>query len=585
VHPEGDGAVTDCGLKILFVEDEPLDVQLEQHALKRGGIRFTGRIASNEQELCRELAEFNPDVVLCDYTMPGFSGRQALATVQGIRPATPIVMVCGSIDDYTAIDCLHSGAIDYLLKSNLHRLGPAVRRAVTEARQRHSLESRIEQLAHYDTLTGLPNRFHVNRSVDETFQRARSHHSVGALVVLNLDQFRRIDEAFGRSASDEVLREIGAMLKIQSRGCDVVARIGPNEFLLAFSCLGDAQQAGTLVQGLLCEIQQPRSLAGRNVRISASAGIALYPADGLDLESLLCKATAAMHEAKSVSPGSFQFHSSDVVQYARLRHELETRLRNAVQRQELSLFFQPQYEIRSGEICGVEALARWFQDGSTVSPSVFIPLAEQTGIIDDLGCWALRAGCLAAAEWSCGRSRKITVSVNVSTRQVREDFTGEIEQALRANRLAGEQLELEITESILLTDVDRALRCLTEWKGLGVHIALDDFGTGYSNLGYLAKLPIDRLKLDGSLIRGMTRESKDATVVRAMITLGRELGITVLAEGVETEEQLAMLSKFGCQQVQGYLMTPPAPQEEARKLMRRRWGMREVKPLPERVYQ
>jgi diguanylate cyclase (GGDEF)-like protein len=575
----------DCGLKILFVEDEPLDVQYEQLELKRDGVRFTGRTAINERELRHELAEFNPDVVLCDYTMPEFSGPQALATVRRIRPTTPIVMVCGSIDDYTAIDCLNSGATDYLLKSNLHRLGPAVRRAVTEARQRRSLESRIEQLAHYDTLTGLPNLFHVNRLVGETFQRSRDNHMAGALVVLNLDQFRRIDEVFGRRGSDDVLRDVGAMLNTQSRGCDVVARIGPNEFLLAFSALGDAQQIGALVQGLLADIAQPRSLEGRDIHISASAGIAMYPTDGSELETLLCKATAAMHEAKNVSPGGFQFHSSDVVQYALLRHELENSLRRAVQRQELTLFYQLQFEIASGEICGVEALARWAQNGAAVSPSVFIPLAEQTGIIDELGSWALHTGCRTAAQWSRDCGRPITVSVNVSTRQVRESFTAEIERALRDSALTGTQLELEITESILLTDWALALKCLTQWKQLGVRIALDDFGTGYSSLGYLAKLPIDRLKLDGSLIRGMTSESKDATVVRAMIALGRELDITVLAEGVETEEQLAMLSEFGCEQVQGYLMTPPKPQEEVHKLIHHRWGTRCVQRPPHRVYQ
>lgn len=263
-------------------------------------------------------------------------------------------------------------------------------------------------------------------------------------------------------------------------------------------------------------------------------------------------------------------------EYARLQQELEMDLRAAVAHQDLSLFYQPQFDICSGKVCGVEALARWFRGGTPIAPSVFIPLAEHTGVIGELGSWALRTGCKMLAEWRRGLGHQPTLSINVSTLQIRESFTDEIFQALRSNGLAGEQLELEITESILLEQADPVLTCLRQWKGLGVRIALDDFGSGYSNLGYLARLPIDRLKLDGSLIRGMTSESKGTTIVKAMIALGRDLGITVLAEGVESEEQLSMLARLGCQQAQGYLMTPPVPADAARSIMRKRWGARAI---------
>jgi diguanylate cyclase (GGDEF)-like protein len=573
-------------LKILFVDDEPSDILFEQRELERHGLSFASRIAANETEAIHHLAVFKPDVVLCDYSMPGFSGPQALDTVRRIRPATPILMVSGSIPDDTAIELLSRGATDYVLKSNLRRLGPAVRRAVAETRQRAALEARIDELAHYDALTGLPNLAHVDLVVERCFEHARNKRALAALVVLNLDQFRYIDEFFGRSAADQALKDIATILKSRSRRFDFVARIGPNEFLLVLSAFDNTRDAGLAVRRLLLEVSEPRALGKREVVISASAGIALYPLDGLHFADLRCKATAALHEAKAVARGGLQFHMDDAVQHAQHRRRLETELRDAVQREQLTLHYQPQFDIPSGEVCGVEALARWFPAGGvTIAPSVFIPLAEQTGLIGALGTWALRTGCRTAAEWHEHGVPTPTVSVNVSPQQICEGFTAEIAEALDRSGLKGPQLELEITESILVTNIDLAMRCLHQWRNLGVHIALDDFGTGYSSLGYLSKLPIDRLKIDGSLIRGMTTGSKDTTIVRTVISLGRELGFTVLAEGVETEEQLSILSGLGCQQAQGYLLTAPTAAPEARSIMGRPWGSRGAAPIHRGVYQ
>ena len=563
------------GLRVLFVDDDSFAVQLACHELARDNLSFAYRIVDTESALRRELSEFRPDIVLCDYTIPGFSGLLALELVRKLQPATPVLMLSGSIAEDTAIECLKLGATDYLLKSSLRRLGPAVRRAVAEARQRQQLEERIERLSHYDTVTGLPNLAHVNDLVCEAILRAHDSKQSMALVVLNLDRFRFVDEDLGRRLADEVLRAIGAALREKSREHDSVARVGPDEFMVVFSDVRDARQVATLVQGLLNTVATPRIVAGHELQITASAGIALYPNDGADFESLLHKATEAMHEAKAITRGGLQFHSSEVVRHAQQRRQIESGLRYALQRNELSLHYQPQFEIRTGRACGVEALARWFRaDGQAVSPALFIPVAERTGLIGDLGNWALRAGCKAAASWTSADIAAPTMSVNVSTRQISESFTAEIEHALAASGLPPERLELEITESVLIGDADHALDCLACWKGLGVRIAVDDFGTGYSNLSYLSRLPIDRLKMDRSLIHGMTRKSREAAIVRAVISLGRELGFTVLAEGVETEEQFTMLADLGCDQAQGYLLTPPTSATEARALMSQRWGAR-----------
>jgi diguanylate cyclase (GGDEF)-like protein len=564
----------DC-LRILFVDDDASAVQLARCELERDELKFAFQTVDSESGLRYALAGFLPDVVLCDYSIPGFSGLHALQIVRQLQPATPVLMISGSIAEDTAIDCLRHGATDYLLKSSLRRLGPAVRRAVSDARQRQVFEARIERLAHYDTLTGLPNLAHMDDLVCRSIRRARDNAQRMALVILDLDRFRFVDEDLGRSLANHVLQEIGAGLQEKSREHDSVARVGPDEFMIVLSDLRDAHEAGTLVQGLLESVAMPRRIAAHELQITASAGIALFPNDGADFESLLSRATEALHEAKTVTRGGLQFHSSELVRHAQQRRQLESGLRNAIQRNELSLYYQPQFEIRSGRVCGVEALARWFRsDGQPVAPAVFIPLAERSGMIGELGIWALRTGCKAAADWTGTATTPPTLCVNVSTQQICESFTAEIEHALAASGLPAGRLELEITESVFIGDADRTLDCLARWKALGVRIAVDDFGTGYSNFSYLSRLPIDRLKMDRSLIHGMALRSKEATIVRAVISLGRELGFTVLAEGVETEEQLGMLAELGCEQAQGYLLSRPTSAAEARVLMCQRWGAR-----------
>jgi diguanylate cyclase (GGDEF)-like protein len=574
-RPQGMGREELNGLRILFVDDEPADIALACIELERSGLEFCKRTASTERELRRELASFEPDIVLCDYNIPGFSGTRAMEVVRNMRPSTPILMITGSITEDTAIDCLRLGATDYLLKSSLRRLSPAVRRAVADQRERKEFESRIQRLAHYDSLTGLPNLVHVEGVARRAIERGRKTGRYMAIVALNLDKFRFVGETIGRRPADGILKQVAAQLSAQCRDRDAIARVGSDEFVLALTDIGDALEAGVLVQGLLAAVAKPRRFEGRELNITASAGVALYPLDGTSFETLICDADTAMHESKSIGPGRFQFHSSDLVRHAQERRRLEASLRSAIEREEMELHFQPQYDIRSGQVCGVEALTRWFRaGGSPVSPAMFIPLAEQSGLIDALGAWALRSGCEAAMRWKSDHEPPPTVCVNVSTQQINEPFTAVIERALEATGLPAERLELEITESVLISNADVVLECLAQWKRLGVRVAVDDFGTGYSSLSYLSRLPVDRLKVDKSLVQGMMGEPKDAAIVRAVLSLSRELGFTVIAEGVETEAQLAMLADLGCQQAQGYLLAAPAEAAEVSAMMHSRWGMR-----------
>ncbi len=560
-------------LKILFVDDEPTDIELEQLELERQGLTFASRTAASEDELSHALLDFDPDIVLCDYTLRGFSGLRALATSRRLKPATPVVMVSGSIADDTALECLKSGATDYLLKANIRRLGSAVQRAVDAVRQRKEFEQRIDELAHYDTLTGLPNLAHIDELVRRSIGLGGSPRIPMAIAVLNLDRFRFIEEEYGRDLADDMLKDISVSLNARFPKPDCVARIGADEFLLVLRDIGEARQAGFIVEKLLSIVGRPRTLGTSQLKISASAGIALYPDDGERFETLLCNAGAALREAK-LTPGSFRFHSADAAKRIRRRWQLEADLRSAIASNGLRLQYQPQFAMDSGAVCGVEALARWMRpDGQAVAPSLFIPMAEQSGMIGILGTWALKESCRTVAAWT-GIGLPVPLCVNVSAHQICASFTEVISRALESSGLLAQHLELEITESVLVDDTDLVLKCLMQWKRLGVRIAVDDFGTGYSNLGYLSRLPIDRLKIDRSLIRDLRAQSKEVTIVAAIISLGRELGFTVLAEGVETEEQFALLNELGCHQAQGYLLSRPMTPSRARILMNRRWGMR-----------
>jgi diguanylate cyclase (GGDEF)-like protein/PAS domain S-box-containing protein len=686
--------------RVLFVEDHEADVALERHALEEDGLDFTWCCVATESALRCALGDFDPDIILCDYALPGYSGGAALILARALCPATPFLFVSGVVGEEIAIACLKCGATDYVLKSDLRRLGPAVRRAVADCherertqaveqswrrlgevleatsdmvmmsdpdgritfvndaacrllggsrqqllgtewsatyvsssrgrkrydvrrcaiengswqgesaitardgaaiatsqvviahkdadgktrffltiardlRDRKDFEARIHQLVHYDTLTGLPNHAHMNDLVRRLIGRARRGRRVIALVTLNLDGFRLVDEAFGRELGDELLKSISAALTAAVGDRDAVARVGPDEFLVILTDLADPVDAAVLVRGLLDSIGAPRKLGGQEVQITASAGIAVYPNDGVDFESLLRNANAAMHEVKARSHGELQFHSGDVERHAKQRLRLEMGLRSAILQHELILHYQPQFEIQTGRVCGIEALARWLRsDGEMVAPSVFIPLAEHTGLIGALGAWVLKEACETVATWQGPGEEPPTLCINVSTHQICSEFSSTIARVIELTGFPAERLELEITESVLITNAELVLECLAQWKRLGVRIAVDDFGTGYSSLRYLSVLPVDRLKLDKSLIQSMPCEAKDAAIVRAVISLGEELGVAVIAEGVETEEQFEMLQRLGCQQVQGYLLGHPTCATEARALLMSRWGAR-----------
>jgi diguanylate cyclase (GGDEF)-like protein len=405
----------------------------------------------------------------------------------------------------------------------------------------------------HDALTGLPALASLAGMFRCLMRWARRSHHALALVSFNIDEFRSVCEAYGREEGDKAISTVASIMRAEVDPSAIVVRAGTSKFIVVLTGLTDATGAIEPVQRILDAIAQPRNVGGQDLRITASAGVAMFPNDGDDCETLLRNSMAAMHESNSRCHGRLRFHSGNAALDARRRLRLRMDLSRAIDNRELTLHFQPQFEVNSGRACGVEALARWFRvNGDAIEPRVFIPLAERAGLIGALGAW-----------------------VNVSTHQIDDSMCAVIRRAVERAGLPPERLELEITEGSLIRNPEAVLECLRQWKELGVRIAIDDFGIGYSSFSYLSRLPVDRIKLDKSLIHSLTTKRKDAAIVRSIIALGKELDVSVIAEGVETEQQFQMLQDLGCLQVQGYLLGRPGPPEDVEALLRSPWGVRE----------
>jgi diguanylate cyclase (GGDEF)-like protein/PAS domain S-box-containing protein len=684
----------DREMRLLFVEDSADDVAIECRQLEREKLPFEWRAVASAPALRQAIEEFQPDVVLSDFSMPGFSGIEALQIMKACAPTVPFIFVSGTIGEELAVQCLREGATDYVLKGNLKRLGPAVRRATIEAeeharareaeqarvrlaeileattdvvattdpegrmtylneagcrllgvsadeivgrsagvlyapwaedlirveaipaaqkhgawqgeaalvtrrgeeipvsqvivahkgedgkarflsgiardvRERKNFEARIYHLAHHDPLTGLPNRSLLGDRVTQAFVHAKRSGRSAVLLAINVDNFRLVNEGFGHTAGDLVLEEIGARLRAAVRDGDTVARTGTDEFVILLADLARPDDAHVVAHKVLDSLAPPLHIGKQALRVTASIGAAIYPADGEDFETLLRNAGAAMHRVKTQDRGGFQYYAAEMTQEALDRIEIESGLQVALQRGELALHYQPVYEIGSHRMLGVEALMRWFgPNGKPVSPDRFIPVAEETGLIRTLGEWALAEACSTILGWTRAGRPAVRVAVNVSPRQLNADgFIDAVDGVLRATGFPAELLELEITESALMGGGGAAIEALDQLKTLGVTIAIDDFGTGYSSLSYLSRMPIDRLKVDRSFVHRMTTDRHDEAIVRTVISLGRGLGLGVVAEGVETKEQLAMLAEMGCDEAQGYLFAAPASSERVQAML------------------
>ncbi|MEX2197913.1 MAG: EAL domain-containing protein [Burkholderiales bacterium] len=436
--------------------------------------------------------------------------------------------------------------------------------------QQLAAEQQLAQLAQYDALTGLPNRALFHDRLGQAIARAHRSERQIAVLFLDLDRFKEINDSFGHEAGDRVLIEAAERMRLHLREGDSVARLGGDEFTVILEDVGDAEQVRAVAQKLLRAFAEPFRIDGQDLFVTLSIGIALHPRDGADAESLLRHADTAMYQAKSDGRDGLKFYTPVMSTAVSERLSLEGRLRQALERGEFVLHYQPIVRLEDGTISSVEALLRWrHPEEGLLPPGRFVGIAEQTGLIVPIGDWVLHEACTHAAQWQAAGLRPLRVAVNLSARQFRKGrMVDAVRSALEAARLDSRWLMLEITESLLMENPEASGKVLQQLKEMGAHMALDDFGTGYSSLAYLKHFPIDVIKIDRSFVRDIVTDVDDAAIVKATIGLATSLGMQTTAEGVEIAEQLAFLRTHGCRFGQGYLFSPPVAEEEFAAMLR-----------------
>jgi diguanylate cyclase (GGDEF)-like protein/PAS domain S-box-containing protein len=436
---------------------------------------------------------------------------------------------------------------------------------VDDRTHRRRAEAQIARLVHHDPLTNLPNRAAFTACIDATIETATKDGSSFALMCLDFDRFKEVNDVYGHAAGDELLHKLSTRLQAAVGGA-FLARLSGDEFVVIANDGAQPAAAEVLADRLLAVVNEPIPINGHSVSIGLTVGIAIFPVDGADAATLVNNADAALFRAKAEGRGSFRFFEADMDQRLRERRVLQQELRSAIERGELVLHYQPQARI-NGDIFGFEALVRWqHPQRGTIAPGIFIPLAEESGLIIAMSEWVMREACREAASWP----KKLQIAINLSPVQFRHgDLPGLVHSMLLETGLSPSRLELEITEGVLVDDFSRAVSTLRRLKALGVRIAMDDFGTGYSSLSYLQSFPFDKIKIDRSFISNLGSNNQAATIVRAVIGLARGLELPVLAEGVETKEQLAFLAKESCDAIQGYLFGRPLPIDDYAALVGR----------------
>jgi len=438
------------------------------------------------------------------------------------------------------------------------------------ADEKAKADRQIEHLATHDSLTGLPNREMFNQLLHFAIETARRYDRQFAVLFIDLDRFKIVNDSLGHDAGDALLVEIANRLRHTLRSSDVVARLGGDEFVVILEEAAESHDVERIARNLLSVLSEPLQLSGHECHTTASIGIAMYPSDGADVQTLTKNADMAMYLAKEDGKNGFRFFTKEIKSQSIERLTLESALRRALERDQFTLHYQPKVDMATGQITGVEALLRWTHpELGVLPPAQFIPLAEETGLIVAIGRWVLKEACAQNMAWQRRGLRPISMAVNLSPRQfLDEDLLQDIDEALAASGMSPVLLQLEVTESMVMRNVSRAVKVLDAIQSRGIRLAIDDFGTGYSSMSLMKQFPIDTIKIDRSFVRYLPDDSEDKAIAQAIISMGKALGMTVVAEGVETAEQEAFLRDHACDEMQGFLFSKPVPSQQLAELLR-----------------
>ena len=554
---------------VMMVDDEPINIEVTQVHLEEAG--YTHFVSTSEpRETLALLTEHRPDVLLLDLLMPGMTGFEILAEMEAanILKDVPTIVLTSSSDPATKLKALELGATDFLAKP--------VDSSELVLRLRNTLAAKAyrDRLANYDLLTGLPNRQTFMDRLAWAIRHATRYSQTGAVLQLGLDEFKRVNEALGPAVGDSMLQGVAERLEQALRATDTVGKLeqaGPrpslsrlsgDEFTLLLPAVRAIEDVALVAERVSHAVAAPFDFAGHEIAITCSIGIAMFPNDGREADSVVQNAGAAMHHAKESGRNTARYYSSELNARALQKLSIANELRKAIERDELTLYYQPKIDIRRDAVLGAEALVRWqHPQRGLLSPGEFVPIAEENGLIVPLGEWVIRAACRQVMAWQSAGLEVPRISVNVSSHQFKRTHLAEVIGAiLEETGATARYLCIEITEGVIMDNAQANLEMLRELKDKGIKLSVDDFGTGYSSLSYLHQFPLDEIKIDRSFILQIT--DAGSAVTSAIIAMARSLGLRVVAEGVETRTQLAFLEAEGCDEYQGYLKSQPLPAAE-----------------------
>ena len=542
--------------KILIVEDESIIAEDISDSLISLGYRITDIVYSGEEAIV-SAAEFRPDLVLMDVNLQGEIDGITAAEEISSRFQIPVVYLTAYADEKTLRRVNATKPFGYIVKpfeeKNLHT-------TIQLALHRHQ----------HDCLTNLPNRLLLREQLSLVLDKQKELPAIIPIVTLSLDRINRINSTLGHDIGDSVLCIIAQRLSNCTDNIKIVARLEAAEFAIVLQPVAEKQDAANIAQNILDIVAQPILVKGAELYVTASMGICLSPGDGSDADELLKNAYTAMYESQQQGGNKYQFYTTKVANISINQFTQETCLRNALKRSEFEVYYEPQIEIKTGKIIGAEALVRWnHPERGRVSPGEFIPMAEEMGLIAPLGEWVLETACRQTKAWQTEGLPRLRVAVNLSARQFEsKNLTERVSQILRETNLAPKYLELELTEGLILQDEAAASQAFTVWRNMGIRIAIDDFGTGYSSLSYPKRFAFDALKIDKSFIRDIADDRQNAAITIAIIQMAHSMNLTVIAEGVENQRELAFLCAHGCDEIQGHFFSEALPRAEFEALLK-----------------